>query len=182
MQEDQRIFKAFKSENLDDFYRKAFPGLVHFAAHLLGDSNELLAEDCAQEAVIKAWERKEHFDTVYAFKSFLYTSIRNSIIDIHRKKTVHERFVKQWEEPAHFRNAVIDQEIQTSLYNAIHDLPSKVREVFEMLFFEGLKISEIAERLQLSDRMIRNYRADALRLLREKLDPESFNVILLFIR
>ncbi len=48
-------------------------------------------------------------------------------------------------------------------------LPEKCREVFEMNRFDGLKYSEIAERLHISVKTVENQMSKALKILREKL-------------
>ena len=56
----------------------------------------------------------------------------------------------------------------------IEKLPEKARVVFEMSFIEGLKNTEIAEKLELSDSSVKKYKATALDFLRERLDPSLF--------
>jgi len=82
--------------------------------------------------------------------------------------------VQQLENDSFFRDSVIDQEAQTLLYSAIEKLPEKARVVFEMSFIEGLKNTEIAEKLELSDSSVKKYKATALDFLRERLDPSLF--------
>ena len=82
--------------------------------------------------------------------------------------------MQQLENDSFFRDSVIDQEAQTLLYSAIEKLPEKARVVFEMSFIEGLKNTEIAEKLELSDSSVKKYKATALDFLRERLDPSLF--------
>ena len=79
-----------------------------------------------------------------------------------------------WENEAFFANTVIDQETQLLLFNAIHSLPDRERQIFELSFIEGLKNIEIAEQLGVSDSTVKKAKAKALEILREKLDPRLF--------
>ena len=73
--------------------------------------------------------------------------------------------------PSFFANTVIDQETQLLLFNAIHSLPDRERQIFELSFIEGLKNIEIAEQLGVSDSTVKKAKAKVLEILREKLDP-----------
>ena len=79
-----------------------------------------------------------------------------------------------WENEAFFANTVINQETQLLLFNAIHSLPDRERQIFELSFIEGLKNIEIAEQLGVSDSTVKKAKAKALEILREKLDPRLF--------
>lgn len=171
---DAQILTDFEEGKLDLLYRKVYPGLLLYAVKYLGGKGDFLAEDCVQNAIFSAWERKEDFDSVYAFKSFLYTSIKNEIVSFHRKQSARERYLSQLEDGVFFRNTVIDQEAQMMLYRAIQELPEKARLVFEMSFIEGLKNVEIAEQLGLSESSVKKYKAGALEFLRRRLHPVLF--------
>lgn len=178
---EEPIFVAFRSGELDLFYRELYPGLVLFALSLLGKTHEHLAEDCAQDAILKAWERRRSFDSIYALKSFLFLTMRNDAISLFRKNHAWQRYLKQLEDPVFFQNYTIDQEAGRLVYGAIAGLPEKMREVFELNFFEGMKLAEIAEKMGLSESSVKKYKASALDLLREKLDPDLFAGILFHV-
>ena len=164
-----QILIDFQKGKLDLLYRNVYPGLILYAIKYLGEESEFLAEDCVQNAIFSAWERRNKFDSVYTFKAFLYMAIKNDIISIHRKNSARERYVRELEDASCFANSVIDQEAQTLLYSAIEELPEKAKIVFEMSFMEGLKNVEIAEKLGLSDSSVKKYKASALDFLRKKL-------------
>lgn len=171
---NNQILVDFQRGELELLYRNVYPGLILYAIKYLGGENDFLAEDCVQNAIFSAWERRNKFDSIYTLKSFLYTSIKNEIISIYRKKSAKERYIRQLENTSFFINSMIDQEAQTLLYNAIEELPEKAKAVFEMSFMEGLKNSEIAEKLGLSDSSVKKYKASALNFLRGKLTPSLF--------
>ena len=70
-----------------------------------------------------------------------------------------ERYSSQLENEAFFANTVIDQETQLLLFNAIHSLPDRERQIFELSFIEGLKNIEIAEQLGVSDSTVKKAKA-----------------------
>lgn len=151
MLNSENILTEFQQGNLEPLYQKIYPGLLLFAIHLMTDEINFLAEDCVQDAIFNAWKRCKHFDSIYTLKSFLYTSIKNEIISLYRKKRACQRYCSQLEDDLFFTNNVIDQETLLLLYNAIHALPKKERQIFEMSYFVGLKNIEIAKELKISD-------------------------------
>lgn len=171
---EENILTEFRQGKLELLYRKIYPGLLLFAAQLLNWEDDFMAEDCVQNAIFHAWQRREHFDTVYTLKSFLYISIKNEIISLDRKKKARNRYCEQLDNDLYFTNSVIDQETQLLLYNAIQALPEKERLVFEMSYIEGLKNVEIAKKLNVSDSTVKKTKARALEILRQKLSSLLF--------
>ena len=167
---DLQVLQAFKKGQLELFYRRIYPGLLLYAVKNAGDRHDFLAEECVHNAS----HRSDSSDSLYTFKSFLYTSVKNEIISLYRKGKAQERYSSQLENEAFFANTVIDQETQLLLFNAIHSLPDRERQIFELSFIEGLKNIEIAEQLGVSDSTVKKAKAKALEILREKLDPRLF--------
>lgn len=171
---DLQILSEFKQGRLELLYRKIYPALLLFAIRNAGEQHDFLAEDCVQNAIFNAWKRKEQFDSIYTLKSFLYISIKNEIIGLHRKQKARERYISQLENDLFFTNSVIDKETQLLLFHAIQDLPEKERSIFELSFIEGLKNIEIAEKLDVSESTVKKVKAKALYILRQKLNPALF--------
>ena len=81
------------------------------------------------------------------------------IISLDRKKKSRDRYASQLENEAFFNNSLIDTETQALLYRAICALPSKERRVLELSFVEGMKNIEIAEKLGVSNSMVKKLKA-----------------------
>lgn len=176
---NDEILLGFKQGRLEPYYRYVYPGLLLYAGKLLGGHNEMSAEDFVQEVSLTAWERRDTFDSISAFKSFLYISVRNTIISQHRKFAVHSRYMTNVENQTPPVIEIIDNEARTILFNAIAELPGKMRTVFELNFIEGLKIAEIAKRMDLTESSIKKYKSHGLDILRQKLDPSLFIALLI---
>lgn len=171
---DVQMLNEFKQGRLEMLYRRLYPALLLYAVRYAGEQNSFLAEDCVQNAVFNAWKRRLQFESVESLKSFLYISIKNEIVSLHRKAKASERYLSQLEEDVFFQNSVIDQETQLLLYYAIRSLPERERQIFELSFIEGLKITDIAEQLNVSESTVKKTKAKALDILREKLPRELF--------
>ena len=170
-----QILNDFKNDNLDIFYEKVHPGLVIYARKSLGDGKSIYAEDCVQNAILKAWIKRDHFTSIFALKSFLYVSIRNEILNMHRNDLVHNKYLKQLDDTVCFMTSVIDQEAKTMLFNAINNLPEKERQVLLMSYINNMKNAEIAAKLNLSLATVKRYKANSIEILKKQL-----NMILFF--
>jgi RNA polymerase sigma-70 factor (ECF subfamily) len=169
--DEEAIIASFRQGRLELFYKKVYPSILLFAGKFLDDRTGFLAEDCVQDAVFDAWKRRGSFPSLAALKAFLYTSIRNDAVSISRKEQARQRYLSLQDEEVVFNTAVIDQETLALLHAAINALPPREREVLQMNFIEGLKVAEVAGKLSLSESSVKKYKANALRILREKLPP-----------
>jgi RNA polymerase sigma-70 factor, ECF subfamily len=69
-------------------------------------------------------------------------------------------------------------ELSYKLDKIINDLPERQKEVFLLHKIEGLKYSEIADRLNISVNTIENHMSRALKTIRKKLGDYSLVAIL----
>lgn len=169
MSPESKIFDDFCKSKVESFYKNIYPGLLLYAIRWLGKEHSFLAEDCVQNAIFNAWERRSNFTSATALKSYLYTCIKNNIIDIHRKANSGKKYTFSLDDQLVFSNSIIEQETLNILFKAIASLPDKYRIVLEMCFIEGLKIKEISNALSLSESTIEKRKYKALDLLRDKL-------------
>lgn len=171
------IIAEFKRGKLDSFYKLVYPGMKMFAIKYLGDNYSFLAEDCVQNVVFKSWKRRMDFDSLNSLKSFMYTLIKNEAISYHRKQNTYQKYAEQCNKEMVFKDLLIEQEVKNHLYNAINELPEKYRKVFELSFINGLKNVEIAEILGISDSSVKKQKAQALNILKTKLEPVVYSSI-----
>jgi len=169
MSPERAIIEDFTQNRVESLYENIYPGLLLYAIRWLGDEYSFLAEDCVQNAILNAWRKRSEFTTTAALKSYLYTCVRNNVIDIQRKSSAKEKYAVSLNDDLVFSNSLIEQETIDILYKTIDGLPEKYRVVFEMSFIDGLKNIEIAKELGLSDSTVEKRKAKALALVREQL-------------
>ena len=76
-------------------------------------------------------------------------------------------------------NLVLDTDLEQRIHEAIQSLPEKCREIFILSRVEGVKYSEIAEKLHLSISTVDNQIGIALKKLRVQL--KDFLPLLMFL-
>ena len=171
MSSEKDIFTEFSRGNLNGFYRECYPGFVLFARKMLGYQDSSLAEDMVQNAVVKAWENRNRLHDHNSFKSFIYVTIKNQIINVFRKRTISDKYRRQLEDSElGWDHAMIDQEAVTLLYNVARSLPPNLKEVYRQSFLENKRVYEVSQILNIPERTVKKYRADILTFFRDRLE------------
>lgn len=168
------IIAAFKQGDvkaLTFFFKLHFRPLVFFAESLLRDKQE--AEDIVSEKFMRLWDKHAGFDSFYSIKAFLYISTRNACLDhlkYSQRRSAFKKDYSYWsdnkeEEILHF---MYEAELIEELAKEIEVLPKNCRRIFELSFFDNLNPYEVALRLGLSVKTVRNQKAMAVQLLKTR--------------
>ena len=165
-----------------DFLFKEYYSRLCFFAELIVKSNDD-ARDIVQECFVKLWSKRLAINNAEAVKSYLYTTVRNASINFLRnKKTFNKHTTEadyvQDKADTNWLDQVVHAEILAELYIAITTLPPRMQEVFRKSILEGKNANEIAKDLHTSPSTIRNQKAKALNLIREKFGKIAFLLFL----
>lgn len=135
--------------------------------------NEEMANDMAQDAFIKLWERCADIPPEKA-KSFLYTVANNSTLNqiAHQKVVLkHAKNVGSNErtdvDPSYLME---EEQFKIKLEKAIEKLTEAQRTAFLLHRIEGKKYAEIAEMLEISVKAVEKRIHGALLSLRNEID------------
>lgn len=182
MATDDQILTDLRRGKLDTLYNKMYPGLLAYASHLLGAEYAFLAEDCVQEAILRAYEQRGAFESVFFFKAYLYTCIRNRAVSILRRSRAQENYLaEQNDADADLVNDFIREEVLNQLYNAIRELSAEHRRLFELSYEQGLKNAEVAALLRVSESTVTKRKAQTIELLRAALRRNGYYDVLLLL-
>jgi len=148
-------------------------GLIAKSRQLIGTSSCSQSggpEDLVQEALIKAWSKRDSFQgqTTAQFSSWLLRILYNTFIDWNRGQNIEQNpatwfgFTADSPSPS-VMAMTIEQE--ALLHACIAELETKQAELVMLRHFEGLKYHEIAERTQMNlNTAVGIYRRGILRL------------------
>lgn len=186
MPENKKILKRFKegdAEAFDAIYHKYSKKLFHFALGLVKDQD--ISKDMVQEIFVNLWEKRGQVDPNLNFDNYIFTIAYNSIRKYFRKKSVETKVIDHL-----LKNSpeVIENVDGTLIYNellvlatkSIETLPPRRKIVYKLSRQEGLKIKEIAQKLNISTRTAENHLAKALKYLKEELSGYSLMMLLFF--
>jgi len=139
---------------------------------LFKSKNQDLTEDIVQDTFVKLWEecKNASYDTV---KNYLFTIANHLFLNIIKHDKVIDKYQKGFtHENSHQTPEFlfIENELYTSLENAIASLSEKQREVFLLSRVEKKKYKEIADELKISVKAVEKRMHSALLSLKEKIN------------
>jgi RNA polymerase sigma-70 factor (ECF subfamily) len=169
---DMAEFRQGSPHAVSSLFEMLWRPLVYFATGIVRDKEE--AEDIVVDCFEKLMRKKMDFESLPNIRSFLYVATRNACYNYLRSLKVDERSQKelmylQHNVPAENDHALIESEVLNSILAEIEGLPSQCRQIFKLLYFQQLDTREIAERLGLSVKTVRNQKSRAIQLLQSRL-------------
>ena len=175
MAREEKVYDDFKNGQIDTLYAELYAPLMNYAARFLTNDYSMMAEDCVQEAIIKAYQTRTTFKSPYQLKAFLFTCIRNNCISVLRKVGSRQNYVLMPKEEVEreYSASMIEQETLDMLHAAIAQLPEKYKQVFDLSFEQGLKNEEAARLLQITIDGFNKRKAKMISLLRKKFQNDE---------
>lgn len=152
---------------VEKLFKEYFKPLCGFAVKYVADLDD--AKNIVHEVFVSLWEKWGSFESDTNYRAYLYTAVRNRCHNHlrDRKTTVGiEAITHQAADPG---QELETKELQQEIDFAIQTLPEKCRMIFEMSRFEGLKYTEIADRMGISVKTVEAQMTKALSLLRDQL-------------
>lgn len=151
----------------DSFVRKYYDDLLNYCHYHCFDPT--YAEDLTQETFIRFFTKLSEFQFLGKTKNYLYTIAGNLCKDYYKKKkdlpAEHEE-LEQNAAPSPFE-AVTEK---VMIESALQSLPPQLKEVILLYYFQDLKLSEIAEILQISLSLVKYRLRQAKQHLRQVLE------------
>ncbi|WP_026902915.1 RNA polymerase sigma-70 factor [Pedobacter glucosidilyticus] len=150
-----------------------YKGVLYLhAVKMLKDRDE--AQDVVQEIFTKLWDKRETIIINTTLSAYLYTAIRNKILDIFSHEKVvatHQQSLQDFINQGEYQtdNYMLEKELIVLIEKEISALPTKMKEVFELSRRKNLSYSQIAEQLDISENTVRKHISKALSRLRSKL-------------
>lgn len=135
------------------------------------------ARDVAQEAYVRLLQLNR-VDTISYLRTYLFRTAFNIATDRLRSAKVRHSshrdpvFDVRVDEITPDRVAVADEELRT-IRAALENLAPKPRYAFLLHRFAGMEISEVASRMDVSERMVRKYITQGLVCCREALAAQA---------
>ena len=163
-----------RATDIDSLFRLYYRPLCVYALHYLKDKDQI--EDLVQEAFTAYWMKETADGGIDNPRAYLYTAVRNRCIDVIRRQRRQDVDLDSLEEeifPVEDGVVISDEETvdnslsEARIWSAIDRLPAKRRRIFLMSRRDGMKYSEIAGALGLSESTVRNQVSRALEAIRQ---------------
>lgn len=184
---DQKLVKTLKKGDVfafNELFHKYSQKVYNFSIKHL--ENEEDVKDLVQEIFMKIWDKRKEIDANKSFNGFLFTITLNLIRNYFRKKVKDRKLINKWlEETEPYSDStklsIEFRSLEKAVNTIVEQLPPKRRMVFRLSRNEGLSNDDIARRMNIQKKTVENHLNLALRYLRERLQEQSFLVILFFV-
>lgn len=143
----------------ESLYLQMWEPLFVFAMKRL--ESEPDAEDVVQNVFTAVWTRRHSLNISTTFKGYLFTAVKYQVVDrLHEMlqspsgiEDVSQTILPELDDVL---NGMLAKELQAIIDKEIDELPEKMRQIYLMNLEEHCTISQIAERLQISEQTVRN--------------------------
>jgi len=158
---DRELVRAIGRGNEEAFrglFRRYSPSAMAVARRVVGQP--YLAEEAVQEGFLSLWRNPSAYEEMRgSVKAWLMATVHNRAVDLVRREEAQRRraenagpddSVLTLDDPT---EKVIDEiglpEERKAVRAALEDLPPEQRQVIELMYFDGLSQTRVAERLSL---------------------------------
>ncbi len=175
---EQRILvaRALRGDKdaFDDIFDR-YGGLMLRTAYSIVKDRDI-AEDAVQNALIQAWQYLPSLRETGALRSWLLRIVVNQCISFKRRLARSRMFLYQSfsEQETYLASQIADDakgrmESSWDLAQAVEKLPAKQQNVIVLHYYQGMTLSAISQRLQISENTLKKRIQAALSNLRRAL-------------
>lgn len=160
----------FNESNFEEVFKTYFGPLCNYVNSYIKDWES--SREIVQGTFMKVWENKDTIQINTSAKSYLYSAVRNRMIDMIRSNKKLDEYknaanVDEIEENIEHMNSFV---VREEILRSMDKLKPKMRKIFSLSKIEGLTYNEIAAYLNISKRAVEDNVAKALKLLKEDLE------------
>lgn len=164
-------------ESFDSLFRQFYAPMVLYADSRLNNREQ--AEDVVQDVFSKLLESDFSIADTQKIRNYLFTVLKNKIIDIFRYNQRHQQGELQ-DSPSDesIEESMFEIELYERLYEEVKTLPVKISEAMQ-LRMQGYDDHEIAEMQNINYNTVRSRIHKGIKLLRGKFDKNLLYSIFL---
>jgi RNA polymerase sigma-70 factor (ECF subfamily) len=165
-----------KREAFEEIYRQYYNRIYIFCVKLIDNREE--AQDITIDTMNKLFLKHVHFDNIPNIRAFLYVAARNHCFNYLRHLKRQTDYKREYtntyrDEEEQLKAAQITGELINEIYHYLESIPERSRKVIQLLYGEGLKYKEIADRLNISIKTVESQRDYGLKKLKKILSDRN---------
>jgi RNA polymerase sigma-70 factor, ECF subfamily len=172
---DTEIIRRIRQGDVGQFeslFRSSYVSLVRYAKTLIKDQDS--AEEIVQDLFFRLWKDREKLQIESSLNGYLYKAVHNRCLHNIEHTRVVTRYVNEMSAgPSETAESPTDilhyKELQAKIALILERLPERCGKIFCMNRFEGLKYTEIAEKLSVSIKTVEANMGRALKEFRKAL-------------
>ncbi|HLZ87715.1 MAG TPA: RNA polymerase sigma-70 factor, partial [Puia sp.] len=165
----EKVWRSIQQKDgqaFENFYREHYRFFLLAACKYLRDAGP--AQEIVNDVFIKLWEEAETIHIETSLKFYVHRAVVNrclNVLDREKRDRERQRGLIHLPQEVSESREMEDDELKIRLYQAIDRLPEQCRKVFRMSRFEELKQREIADKLGISIKTVKNHITYALKHL-----------------
>ncbi len=173
---EQYQLRKIQSGDITSFeklFHRFYSGLFGYAQSLVGKGE--IAEEIVQDVFYNVWKNRESLKITKSWQSYLYRAVYNNSMMFLRKSRREFPFEfgitpEHEMETADPSQLMQYNELSELVSRTLEALPERTREIFRLNRQEGLKYTEIADRLSISVKTVEANMGKALKALRNSME------------
>jgi len=147
---------------------------------------DYLAEDAVQDVMMRIWEKRMTLEIETSFKSYIFTSLRNNILNQIRSKSFQLEKIYEVSQYEHvFEDDLLEQieneDFLVQFNNAIESLPEQKKRICKLKLTEKYSNQEIAEMMNISIPTVKTHYTQAIKMLRAVLVKLKYVIALIVL-
>ncbi len=161
-----------------DLYSMYKERLIYFAMKFIKSPD--FAEDIFHDTFVAVWQTRQFIDPEKPFRTYIYTIMRNRLLNIIRNIDMEDR-AKAYISASAINSAnetdaqVSADELRNIIQQAKSKLTPRQRTIFEMSREQNMTNPEIAERLEISLATVNDHISNALKTIRQFIEKNGIN-------
>jgi len=170
------IIRLKKGEQacFETLFLETYASLCEYAVSFTHSAE--IAEEAVQETFVSIWESRRSLDVNTNIRAYLFQSVKNRCIDIHRYEQIRVNHLNEISslyresEPESDSEYLFSDTFIQEVQKKIEMLPVKFRLVYTLHRSDGLTYREIADALEVSVKTVEYRMSRALEILRAHVD------------
>lgn len=172
------LLKASDDAAFNEIFHRYYNLLLSYTCRRLNDTE--ISKDLINDAFADIWEKRLTVNIPGELIAFLYTVMKNRIVNHYRHKNVKQKYANYFQRsPDQTYNGtdhlVRHNDLQRKIEKEIVDLPEKMRIVFELSRKKGLNRIEISEYLDMPENTVKTNLQRALAILKKRLGVLTYS-------
>jgi RNA polymerase sigma-19 factor, ECF subfamily len=159
--------------------RLLFPFLFRFTR------SEPMAEDLVQETLLRVWLRRDQLVAIEHPRAWVFRIASNLALTWLERQGVQQRVLAavgtESADTSDPQEILTVRAIRQVVLEAVAEMPERRRMIYQLHRQEGLKTSEIASRLGVTESTVRNTLMAAIRYVREQVEKAGYTLPLWLI-
>jgi RNA polymerase sigma-70 factor (ECF subfamily) len=166
-------------------YRRYWEPLFITAAKALRSKDD--AADVVQDVFLSVWNRRHELSITGSLAAYLQTSVKYKAIHYIEKNITRRDYLSLLTEmlvtwlPPDAETQLQLKELQQVIHSTVEQMPSKMRQVYQLSRQEHLSHKEIAVRLGISDETVKKHIQHALQLIKTAIGRHAASFAVLLI-